>query len=76
MELIVKVSDISNTFAKSYIEKLVSLWVVNWYSDNTFKPEQSISRAEYLKIVLKANNIDYSTVDTSTCNFTDIDKTS
>jgi hypothetical protein len=68
--------DIKNNFAKQYIEKLASKWIVTWYKDNTFNPQQPITRAEYLKIVLRANNIDYSKVDTKILYFTDVDKNS
>lgn len=72
----VKLSDISTSFAKAYIERLVSAGIVNGYADGSFKPENKATRAEYLKMVLKAMGEDYSTVDTSTSAFTDVDKTS
>lgn len=34
---------------------LSELWVVKWYPDGEFKPDQSITRAEMMKIVLEAS---------------------
>ena len=68
------IKDLQNTFAKPYIEKLVAAGIVNWYDDNTFKPDVTASRIEYLKIILKAANKDYSKVDTSKLTFKDVDK--
>ncbi len=72
----VTISDISNSFAKTYIEKMLSAWLVNWYDDGTFRPENNASRAEYLKMVLRAMGEDYSSVDTTSCKFNDVDKSS
>lgn len=72
----VSLSDINSTFAKTYIARLASEWIINWYSDWTFKPENNASRAEYLKIVLGAMKIDYSSVDGSKVTFSDVDKNS
>lgn len=72
----VVLSDINNSFAKAYIEKLAAAWIVSWYEDGSFKPEKTASRAEYLKIVLRAMNIDYSNADTSKLTFSDVDKNS
>lgn len=72
----VVLSDINTSFAKAYIEKLAALGIINGYEDGTFKPENKASRAEYLKIVLRAMNIDYSDVDTSKLTFADVDKNS
>jgi len=72
----VVLSDINNSFAKDYIEKLAALGIINGYEDSTFRPQNSASRAEYLKIVLRTFNIDYSNVDTSKLTFSDVDKNS
>lgn len=72
----VVLSDISNSFAKAYIEKLAAAWIVSWYEDGSFKPEKTASRAEYLKIVLRSFNIDYSNADTSKLTFSDVPKNS
>lgn len=46
----------SNTipnWAKSHISKAVSLNIINGYSDNTFKPDKAVTRAEACKILDK-----------------------
>lgn len=68
--------DINNSFAKSYIEKLYSLWLISGYGDGTFRPNNNISRAEFLKISLKRAKIDYNKVDTSKLWFIDVDRSS
>ena len=44
-------SDISKHWAKSYIEKAVDYGFVNGYENGTFKPDASITRAEFTKMV-------------------------
>lgn len=39
----------------------------------TFHPEKNITRAELLKIVMNANDIDYSNTQPDTSRFTDLD---
>lgn len=36
------------------IKYFVEKWVIKWYSDNTFRPDNSITRAESLKVMLWA----------------------
>lgn len=43
----------------NFLQKLVKDWVVGWFSDNTFRPLNSISRAELLKIILLAKKVDF-----------------
>ncbi len=69
-------NDIKDSFAKSYIEKLIAKWIAKWYADNTFRPQNPSSRAEYLKMVLRAMNIDYSNANTASLSFSDINKNS
>ncbi|MGI6205083.1 MAG: S-layer homology domain-containing protein [Anaerovoracaceae bacterium] len=40
-------SDISGHWAKAYITKAVSLGIVSGYPDGTFRPDNSVSRAEF-----------------------------
>lgn len=47
-------TDISNHWAKNNIEKLIALKAINGYQDGTFKPNQTITRAEFLKIAMLA----------------------
>ena len=43
-------SDISDHWARSYIERAVDYGFVNGYTDGTFKPDASITRAEFTKM--------------------------
>ena len=62
--LLIFTVNISNTFAfldvdnspyKSSIERLEPIGIVQGYEGNYFKPEQTINRAEFLKILLESN---------------------
>ncbi|PKM52487.1 MAG: hypothetical protein CVV02_01675 [Firmicutes bacterium HGW-Firmicutes-7] len=46
--------DIKNHWAKDEIEKLVSMGVINGYDDGSFKPNNTITCAEFTKIMIKA----------------------
>lgn len=48
-------TDIEGHWARDYIEFLVEYGVVQGYSDNTFKPDNEINRAEALKILMAAS---------------------
>lgn len=48
-----KLSDVNNHWAKASIEEFVNKGYINGYEDNTFKPDNSITRAEFIKIVNK-----------------------
>ncbi len=48
-------SDTKDHWAKSYIERLVSRGIVQGYSDESFLPNDSVNRAEMVKIALLAN---------------------
>lgn len=43
--------DISGHWARSYIQKAVSLGLVNGYYDGTFRPENNVTRAEFTKML-------------------------
>lgn|GEM_PF-5570043 len=45
--------DISNHWAKDNIDALVEMGVITGYEDGTFRPEQNISRAEFVTILMK-----------------------
>ena len=49
----VEFSDISNHWAKAQIEDFASNGYVGGYEDNTFKPNNDITRAEFVRIVNK-----------------------
>jgi hypothetical protein len=53
----VSFSDISEHWAKESIEKAVQKGYVDGYEDGTFKPDQSVSRAEFIKMVATALNL-------------------
>jgi len=42
-----------------YIATAQSLWIVNWYSDWTFKPWNTVNLAESLKMLLESNAVNY-----------------
>lgn len=50
----VTLKDISGHWARSNIEKLVSLGAINGYPDGNFKPDNTITRAEFVVVLVKA----------------------
>ncbi|MCR8743799.1 S-layer homology domain-containing protein [Romboutsia lituseburensis] len=50
----VEFSDINNHWAKKQIEEFSTKGFIGGYSDNTFKPNKTITRAEFVKII---NNV-------------------
>jgi hypothetical protein len=50
----VQLIDISNHWGKEHIEVLVKSGIINGYTDNTFRPDNSITRAEFAKILVNA----------------------
>ena len=49
-----KFTDIDSSFAKENIENLTNLFIINGYADGTFRPHNSVTRAEFCKIVCLA----------------------
>lgn len=47
-------SDIDNHWGKTYIETLLNNGIINGFEDKTFKPDALISRAELVKMIVKA----------------------
>ncbi|MCR4718942.1 MAG: S-layer homology domain-containing protein [Firmicutes bacterium] len=47
-----KLSDVSNHWANKYIDKLVKSGGISGYEDGTFKPDNTITRAEFTKIIV------------------------
>lgn len=47
-------SDVKNHWSKLYVESMVAKNVVNGYSDETFKPDNNITRGEFAKLVVNA----------------------
>lgn len=46
--------DIANHWAKQNIEKLVALGIIKGYSNGTFKPDNSITRAEFATVLARS----------------------
>lgn len=65
-------SDIKNVgWAETAIMALAKRGVISGYDDNTFKPEQSIKREEFVKMVISAANID---LNKPACKFGDVEQ--
>jgi hypothetical protein len=45
-----------------------------YYDTNLFKPNNTISRAEYLKVLLRSFCVDYTKTVTYNISYTDVDK--
>ena len=73
-----KLSDISTHWAKKEINQFISSEYVNGYEDGTFRPDNSITRAEFVKLVNKYfgfNNkeaIKFSDINTNDWYYNDI----
>ncbi|WP_171655962.1 S-layer homology domain-containing protein [Paenibacillus foliorum] len=57
---VVNLTDISGHWAEQSIQRLVSLGAINGYSDNSFKPNSRITRAEFVAILVKAFKLEKS----------------
>ncbi|MGR6836864.1 fibronectin type III domain-containing protein [Syntrophomonas erecta] len=55
---VVKLSDIQTHWAQKTIEELVASGAIGGYPDGTFKPDQSITRAEFATILVKSFNLE------------------
>lgn len=49
-------TDIENHWGKSYIDKLNSLGYISGYEDNTYRPDNNITRAEFTALVIRILN--------------------
>lgn len=47
-------TDIAGHWAESTIKNLVNLGIVNGYEDNTYRPENSVTKGEYIKLLMNA----------------------
>ena len=61
-------SDIDNHWAKEWIKNAVGLGFVSGYEDGTFKPDRTITRAEFSTMLNKAMKIEI----TENINFSDV----
>lgn len=50
-------TDIEDSFALKDIVYLALKWILKWYEDGLFKPNNPVTRAEYLWIIMKALNV-------------------
>lgn len=64
-------TDINGHWAQSQIENLITKGVISGYPDNTFKPGNTITRAEFMVMV----NRTFSFTNTTTINFKDVQPT-
>lgn len=47
-------NDIESHWSKDIVELLASRMIINGYTDNTFKPDNTISRAEFITMLVKS----------------------
>ncbi|MGE5545238.1 MAG: S-layer homology domain-containing protein [Bacillota bacterium] len=66
----VSFSDIKGHWAESYINNLVNEGYIKGYTDNTFRPDRTISRAEFLTIIMNIKGLKASS--SATNSFSDI----
>ncbi len=53
----VKLSDIDKHWGYRYIDRLVGMGIISGYEDGTFRPDRTISRAEFAAIIAKARGL-------------------
>lgn len=63
-------ADIENHWAKEYIEELYQKGVVNGTGDGEFSPEDTVTREEFLTMLLRA--LEYELAETGERNFLDV----
>ena len=56
-------ADISNHWANKYIDKLVKIGAISGYEDGKFRPDNTITRAEFVKIIVSVFGISGSNAD-------------
>ncbi|MEH2415246.1 DUF1565 domain-containing protein [Nostoc sp.] len=52
----IELTDIANHWAGDFIRELVKLGIVNGFPDRTFKPDATMTRAQYAALLVKAFN--------------------
>lgn len=55
----ISLSDIKGHWAENSIRHFIDNGFVNGYADGTFKPDDNITRAEFVKLINKVNNLNY-----------------
>ncbi|PKL36451.1 hypothetical protein CVV38_00910 [Candidatus Peregrinibacteria bacterium HGW-Peregrinibacteria-1] len=63
-------SDTAGHWGEQYIQTLLEKGIVQGYQDGNFQPDAPVTRAELLKMVMEAYDIDQTTVDTA--SFSDV----
>jgi len=63
-------SDIGGTYAKPYIEALASKNIISGYNDDTYRPQEKVTRAQFAKMLALALELPAS--PESAKNFTDV----
>ncbi|KXG73999.1 S-layer homology domain-containing protein [Thermotalea metallivorans] len=58
MNLAKKFIDMGNHWAEVTVNKLIELGVIKGYEDNTFRPDNTITRAEFSTVIRKAFQLD------------------
>lgn len=56
-------NDINGHWAQKSIEQMYSYKIVNGFEDGTFRPENSVTRAEYIKMIVGILGLEEKTVD-------------
>lgn len=69
---VVNFTDIEGHWAIDSINKFVSSGIMEGYEDNTFRPDNDVTRAEFIKMV----NKNFGFTEEGEVNFTDVDKNS
>ncbi|KXG75279.1 S-layer homology domain-containing protein [Thermotalea metallivorans] len=59
MNLAKKFIDMGNHWAEVTVNKLIELGVIKGYEDNTFRPDNTITRAEFSTVIRKAFQLDF-----------------
>ena len=62
----------TGNLGNKYVDSLIQRGIVSTTTE-TFRPDDNITRAELLKIAMRANGVDYSDSTPNTSNFTDLD---
>lgn len=47
-------SDMENHWSRTYVEQLIKAGIISGYEDNSFRPENYVTRAEFIKLALLA----------------------
>ncbi|SES83844.1 S-layer homology domain-containing protein [Natronincola peptidivorans] len=58
VETVIEFKDIVGHWAEKYIKELVVLGSISGYGDGTFRPENNITRAEFVTILIKALDLE------------------